>query len=303
MGFLQRAGTFAGKLFGVGGKKQQTKTLPKYGSGQTHTDAMPPSLGGWEGHQELAKSLYGNNAYGFNSQSDLDDAMARYREEMDRAIAKTRGQMQQDLEKRAAEIFPPTSPNAYDDRRLAELAMEAEQRNEERRRYLAEQEAMLDPLARFLHGEMVSVISSNVSQIQYDFDLKLLYVIYLNGGWYQYALVTPEEAAAFFNAGSKGKWVWDVLRQRGTQFGWKKPYTFMGFNLGGYKPKYMDDIQFQIEHAAIPPSGSIPDSWLQGKGPYSVPWLVNRNKKLFPHAKVYADGEEHLAQGTFLANL
>lgn len=57
--------------------------------------------------------------------------------------------------------------------------------------------------------------SSNVSWIRYDQANEVLTIGYLNLGMYAYSMVTPQEAAAFLFASSKGRWCWDHLRVRG----------------------------------------------------------------------------------------
>ena len=46
----------------------------------------------------------------------------------------------------------------------------------------------------------------------------------VNENWYRYFGVKPHEAQNFKDAMSKGTWVWDALRIRGTQYGHQKPY-------------------------------------------------------------------------------
>ena len=97
-------------------------------------------------------------------------------------------------------------------------------------------------------GEMVEVRSSNVHSIGYDLDNHILYVrfwaeterkgqlVRFPGSLYGYRDVWPEEFLDFLDAGSKGGWVWDHLRERGTVSGHKKPYFLAGIT-GGYVPR------------------------------------------------------------------
>ncbi|MBC7351501.1 MAG: KTSC domain-containing protein [Thermogutta sp.] len=97
-------------------------------------------------------------------------------------------------------------------------------------------------------GEMVEVRSSNVHSIGYDIDNHILYVrfwaeterkgqlVRFPGSLYGYRDVWPEEFLDFLEAGSKGGWVWDHLRERGTVSGHKKPYFLAGIT-GGYVPR------------------------------------------------------------------
>ncbi|HOV61672.1 MAG TPA: KTSC domain-containing protein [Candidatus Hydrogenedentes bacterium] len=97
-------------------------------------------------------------------------------------------------------------------------------------------------------GEMVEVASSNVHSIGYDLDQHILYVrfwvetvrqgqiVRFPGSVYGYRDVWPEEFLAFLQAPSKGNWVWDNLRERGTVSGHKKHYFLAGIT-GGYVPR------------------------------------------------------------------
>lgn len=97
-------------------------------------------------------------------------------------------------------------------------------------------------------GEMVEVRSSNVHSIGYDLDQHILYVrfwaetmrkgelVRFPGSLYGYRDVWPEEFLAFLDAGSKGSWVWDHLRERGTVSGHKKAYFLAGIT-GAYVPR------------------------------------------------------------------
>ncbi len=97
-------------------------------------------------------------------------------------------------------------------------------------------------------GEMVEVRSSNVHSIGYDLDNQTLYVrfwaettrrgeiVRFPGSLYGYRDVWPEEFLEFLEAPSKGNWVWDHLRERGTVSGHKKPYFLAGI-VAGYVPR------------------------------------------------------------------
>jgi hypothetical protein len=178
-----------------------------------------------------------------------------------------------------------------------ELAQEARDKERQIKQWMDTQKRNLDPLTKFLYGEMIEVVSSNVHAIQYDKDNQFLYIVFKNTAWYRYGNVFPSEAESFFFAGSKGGWVWDNLRVRGTVFGHKKPYDFMRYGFGDYQPKYIGNSTWEAEHAAIPQTGEIPESWIADKGPYNLGWLVTRNPKLFPAAKILSSGVEDV--GTF----
>lgn len=74
--------------------------------------------------------------------------------------------------------------------------------------------------------------SSNVSRVIYDIEHESLYVTYASGHrtdgrTYRYWTVTYREAAALYNSASKGRYVWDNLRIRGTLLGHRKNYALV----------------------------------------------------------------------------
>jgi len=102
-------------------------------------------------------------------------------------------------------------------------------------------------------GEMVKAQSSNVHSFGYDIEGAYLYVRFLGylrgtrgpdghplrggpGPLYRYANVTPEEFLTLLAANSKGDWVWDHLRIRGTWSGHQKDYELVGVE-GDYVPR------------------------------------------------------------------
>lgn len=91
-------------------------------------------------------------------------------------------------------------------------------------------------------GDMVPVESSNVHSVGYDLEHRLLYVRYLDaagraGPLYGYHDVMPDEFLDFLDAPSKGRWVWDHLRERGTVAGYRKAYFLAGITRG-YVPRH-----------------------------------------------------------------
>lgn len=87
----------------------------------------------------------------------------------------------------------------------------------------------ISDLESFLSGEMIVMAdSSNVDWFQYLPDTRQLKVGFGKGGrkksTYLYDQISPVEAASIFSFRSKGTWVWDNLRVRGTVHGHKKPY-------------------------------------------------------------------------------
>ena len=93
-------------------------------------------------------------------------------------------------------------------------------------------------------GQMVPVKSSNVHSYSYDFAVRVLYVRYLQGKGrhkskgplYAYSSVMPDLFLEMYKAPSKGKWIWDALRIRGTISGHKKDYALVGIQ-GNYVPR------------------------------------------------------------------
>lgn len=77
----------------------------------------------------------------------------------------------------------------------------------------------------FLYNEeLLFVNSSNVGAVQYFPEDGKIMVEFLGGSAYLYSNITPEEARSFVNAQSKGGWVWDHLRVRGSRTAHRKPY-------------------------------------------------------------------------------
>lgn len=74
-----------------------------------------------------------------------------------------------------------------------------------------------DQVENFVYGgEPLPVSSSNVASATYALDEEQLTISYLDGAAWQYSPVTVEEALDFARALSKGTWVWDNLKVRGT---------------------------------------------------------------------------------------
>ena len=96
---------------------------------------------------------------------------------------------------------------------------------------------------------MVPADSSNVFAYGYDVNSWNLYVRFraestsnplqkanAPGPLYQYSHVPPELFLKFLRAGSKGNWVWDNLRVRGTVSGHRYDYRLVGVTQG-YVPR------------------------------------------------------------------
>lgn len=84
-----------------------------------------------------------------------------------------------------------------------------------------------DEFGRFMNGEWVGFSSSNVEAGVYYPDSMRLELQFRDGTYYAYYSVSAEEASSLYRAPSKGIWVWDVLRIRGTKLGFRKPYAWL----------------------------------------------------------------------------
>lgn len=83
-----------------------------------------------------------------------------------------------------------------------------------------------DEVEAFLQGvEPLFVLSSNVGMVQYHPEDQKLMVEFLSGGAYLYSNVSLNEARSFATAQSKGGWVWDHLRVRGSKTAHRKPFV------------------------------------------------------------------------------
>src|SRR4051812_28075663 len=82
-----------------------------------------------------------------------------------------------------------------------------------------------DPEERFVRGEAINCDSSNVEGAYYERDRDALTITFHSGSSYQYYQVSEAEARDFFRARSKGSFVWDRLRIRGTVDGHRKSFV------------------------------------------------------------------------------
>jgi hypothetical protein len=87
--------------------------------------------------------------------------------------------------------------------------------------------------------------SSNVFSFFYDLTKNAIYIRFLGGNsqarggpgsLYVYHGCSPEEFVRLYDAASKGTWIWDNLRIRGTQSGHRKEYSLAAIS-GGYVPR------------------------------------------------------------------
>lgn len=120
-------------------------------------------------------------------------------------------------------------------------------------RVLSEEEAWAES------GEWLPVSSSNVAAIAYDAEDERLLIEYKDGSSYAYQPVNMPMAIDFYRAGSKGTWVWDHLRERGTVFGYKIPYTHLSGPsqkiTGQELRKWLRTEETRRKHGQIPASG------------------------------------------------
>lgn len=78
---------------------------------------------------------------------------------------------------------------------------------------------------RFVNGEeAIMADSTNVYSLFYRPDYQSLQIEFLNNSIYLYSNVTEAEAEDVALAMSKGMWIWDELRIRGTKYGHRKSY-------------------------------------------------------------------------------
>ncbi len=89
--------------------------------------------------------------------------------------------------------------------------------------------------------------SSNVAMMRFLEEHQTLFVGFNNGAIYGYEPVTVQMAREFFNAASKGTWVWDNLRIRGTQYGHHVNYYY-DQGMSTHIPLYRLDRAREIVH-------------------------------------------------------
>lgn len=142
-----------------------------------------------------------------------------------------------------------------------------------------------DPL---LTGEMIRVKSSNVHSIGYIWNSDdpakgTLQVRFLDhrkgrsakaGAGYQYFAVHPEVFVSFTKAASKGKFVWDRLRIRGTVSGHQYQYSIATLASDGYTPRKarrVGDHEYFLQRTVKGSNGKVYKSQLPQRmvGPYN----------------------------------
>jgi hypothetical protein len=107
------------------------------------------------------------------------------------------------------------------------------------------------PTDPIITGKWIRVQSSNVRAISFNFSFKFphkstLYVQFLgtdaagnragHGPMYEYYDIPPDKFDSFRKTASKGGWIWDELRVRGSAVQHRVKYTIRG-TVGGYVPR------------------------------------------------------------------
>lgn len=126
-----------------------------------------------------------------------------------------------------------------------------------------------------LTGEVVPCESSNVHSFRYDYERAALYVRFLGkargggrGPLYRYSDVEPELFLSLQRAASKGGWIWDHVRIRGTVSGHQKDYELVGVS-GGYVPRKA--TMTPMGEAYAPRRVRLPGGqWVESKRPLQV---------------------------------
>lgn len=88
-----------------------------------------------------------------------------------------------------------------------------------------------DEFTRYMLGEWIVVTSSNVEQIRFLADPGelngRLHIRFKDHSVYEYVGIPPDLAEDFYTVASKGTFVWDVLRVRGTVTGHRFEYHYI----------------------------------------------------------------------------
>lgn len=198
MGFLSRLG----KLFGLGKGKS--------GQAERRLTAIA------ERDRSAAKSKAAQEKEAARDQAQRRLAQITTADSNRRAAERQR--VAQDLKKKQDAI----------DARL-NRTLRADEANRKRLAEEEERRAKNDPEYRFVQlGEAVDTPqSSNVRRIQYSIQKAELYVTFKDQSVYVYFNIFVQEARSLYQSGSKGGWVWDNLRVRGTKLGHRKDYALL----------------------------------------------------------------------------
>ena len=131
--------------------------------------------------------------------------------------------------------------------------------------------------------EPLFVHSSNVAMGQYFLPDKKLMLEFLDGSAYTYDNVTEDEAIEFVQYASKGGFVWDRLRIRGTKKGHQKPYRKIRF--GTVSMAKLRRL-FPPKPPALPPRPTVSQERIatmsvpvqRGASPKAPVWTYNGHK-------------------------
>lgn len=158
------------------------------------------------------------------------------------------------------------------DRRLGQ-ARDQRGKLQEQKSARERQQLQDSPVYRFVYlGEGVDTLSSsNVAHIQYKIDESLLVVRFKDGAVYGYKPIFPQEAKSLFESRSKGTWVWDNLRVRGTRLGHRKDYFLLVEGHAGQR-KWNRSEETAAAHGAEASLQSGQPDPFSGVGKYEKAW-------------------------------
>lgn len=166
------------------------------------------------------------------AEEERKDKIRLQQEEQQLRIAERLGKLREDLRRQLDK-----TKREYEDRKRArEAKVKSVEREADK-----EEAVQTTKLGKYLYeAEWVGDFpSSNVHSFSWDRKLERLYIQFHDGSVYEYYECSEREAISLYNAVSKGTWIWDNLRIRGTKLGHRKGYTLMKEPIGGRK--YMGD--------------------------------------------------------------
>lgn len=148
-------------------------------------------------------------------------------------------------------------------------------------RHAEDRQQQRDPEYRFTHlGELVDTPqSSNVRTIQYRMAENVLVVSFKDGSVYGYKPVFVQEAASLFRSSSKGTWIWDNLRIRGTKLGHRKDYFLLVEGFVGQRVWNRSEEAADVHGRKASWDSGQPDPF-SNVGRYEKPWPdTNQGKR------------------------
>lgn len=168
-----------------------------------------------------------------------------------------------------------------------ELAQQIEEEKKSARERMREEQRRRDPAFGFVELQIplvngVDFTSTNVHWVQYDKEVQRLFIEYrsghkTDGRLYAYSPVSETLARAAFESSSKGIFVWDNLRLRGTLLGHRLSYALVSG--GAEMPKWtttttrirQHDITVGEESGEAGPHPVLQLGALYGPHPAAVP--------------------------------